>query len=70
VTVSGTPRRVEFSVDDHRVWVARSAPWQFGRDGSVDTTKLEDGSYTLTVRAVGDHGAAATATITVTVANG
>src|SRR5690349_21100285 len=68
--LAGDPSKIEFAVDGVTKWADSSAPFTYGADaGSLDTTKLSNGSHTLTATAFGSKGVRATAKVTVTVAN-
>jgi len=71
VSVSaGAPSKIEFAVDGVTKWSDSSAPFTYGADGgSLDTTKLGNGSHTLSATAYGSRGVKATTKVTVTVAN-
>jgi len=62
---AGAPTKVEFIVDGAAVWSDSSAPFA----GSLDTTKLANGSHTLSATAYGAKGVKATTSVTVNVAN-
>jgi Glycosyl hydrolase family 26/Bacterial Ig domain len=64
--VSGAPSKVEFVVDGSAIWSDSSAPFA----GSLDTTKLANGSHTLSAIAYGSKGVKATTGVTVSVSNG
>jgi hypothetical protein len=64
-TPAGPARKVEFLINGQRVATYRSAPY----GGSLDTTKLRNGTYTFAVRAVAPDGTSVTAQITATVQN-
>src|SRR5262245_35231580 len=63
---------VDFLVDGSKQWTESKAPFMYDGDpdGRLDTTKLTDGSHTLTAVAYDTGGGSATATATVTVKNG
>jgi len=68
--LAGAPTKVEFAVDGTVKWTDTTAPFTYGADaGSLDTTKLGNGSHTLSATASGSKGVKATAKVTVTVAN-
>jgi len=70
VTVGGTASRVDFAVDGIVTWSQSSAPYAYGGvNGRLDTTKLANGSHTLTATAFGARGAKASGRVTITVAN-
>src|SRR5215203_1700110 len=71
VTVlSGSPSKVELAVDGTVKWSDSAAPFTYGADGgSLDTTKLANGSHTLSATAYGSKGVKATTKVTVTVSN-
>jgi hypothetical protein len=71
VTVlSGSPSKVEFLVDGVVKWSETVAPYTYGGDnGTLDTTKLANGSHTLSATAYGSKGVKATTKVTVTVSN-
>ena len=63
---SGTPTKIEFSIDGGVVWTDASTPFA----GSLDTAKLSNGSHVLSATAYGAKGVKATTKVTVNVANG
>src|SRR3954452_8845903 len=68
--LEGAPSKVEFAVDGVAKWTDTSAPFTYGADaGSLDTTRLGNGSHTLSATAYGAKGAKAATKVTVTVAN-
>src|SRR5437868_10702672 len=68
--LSGAPSKVEFLVDGSSRWSDSSAPFGFGGDGgTLDTSKLANGSHTLSATAYGSKGVKASAIVTVKVAN-
>ena len=71
-TASGTTvSTVDFLVDGTLKWTEKTAPYVFNGDGQqLDTTTLTDGAHTLIVQAHAADGRTATATSSVTVANG
>jgi hypothetical protein len=70
VSVSGAVSKVEFAIDGSAKWSQSAAPYTYGGSGgTLDTTKLSNGSHTLAATAYGARGAKATTKVTVTVAN-
>jgi hypothetical protein len=70
VSVSGKASKVEFAIDGAAKWTDSSAPFSFGADaGALDTTKLGNGSHTLSATAFGSRGVRATTAVTVQVSN-
>jgi hypothetical protein len=71
VTVNGaTPTRVDFAVDGSTGWSQTVAPYLYGGGkGRLDTTKLANGSHTLSATAYGSKGAKSTTKVTVVVKN-
>ena len=72
-TAKGAPiQKVDFAIDGTKRWTENFAPYQFNGDptGVLDTTKLSNGTHTLTVVAYGTSGQTATSKISVTVSNG
>jgi Glycosyl hydrolase family 26/Bacterial Ig domain len=65
LVLEGSPSKVEFAVDGSTKWSDSSAPYS----GTLDTTKLGNGSHTLAATAYGSRGVKATASVTVKVAN-
>ncbi|HET8565969.1 MAG TPA: Ig-like domain-containing protein [Solirubrobacterales bacterium] len=63
---TGSPNRVEFLVDGAASFSDSSAPY----GGTLDTTKLANGSHTLSATAYGSRGVKATTSVTVNVSNG
>ena len=71
VSVSGgTASKVEFAIDGSAKWTQTTSPYVYGgAEGVLDTTKLSNGSHTLSATAYGARGAKATTKVTVTVSN-
>jgi hypothetical protein len=71
-TASGVPVRVEFLIDGNHSWTEYVAPYQFNGDpsGTLDTTRLVDGSHQLTVRAIYFDNLTAELAVAVTSLNG
>ena len=72
-TAKGAPiQKVDFPIDGTKRWTENFAPYQFNGDptGVLDTTKLSNGTHTLTVVAYGTSGQTATSKISVKVSNG
>jgi len=68
--LAGAPSKIEFAVDGVTKWADSSAPFTYGADGgSLDTTKLSNGTHTLSATAFGSKGVRATTKVTVTVSN-
>ena len=66
-----TTKKVEFLIDGALRWTESYAPYRFnGDNGLLDTKTLSNGSHTLTVIAYATTGQTATATASVTIANG
>ncbi|MGN6255419.1 MAG: Ig-like domain-containing protein [Solirubrobacterales bacterium] len=63
--IAGSPSRVEFAIDGSTKASDSSAPYTY----ALDTTKLSDGSHTLSATAVGSRGVKATTKVTVNVSN-
>jgi len=63
--LAGTPSKVEFLVDGSIQGTDATAPFAF----SLDTTKLTNGSHTLSATAYGAKGVKATTQVAVTVSN-
>jgi hypothetical protein len=63
--LAGAPSKIEFTVDGVSVGSDTTAPYGF----SLDTTKLANGSHTLSATAYGSKGVKATTAVTVKVAN-
>ncbi|HEX6455155.1 MAG TPA: Ig-like domain-containing protein [Solirubrobacterales bacterium] len=63
--LSGAPSKIEFLVDGSAKFSDNSAP--FG--GTLDTTKLGNGSHTLSATAYGSRGVKATTSVSVNVSN-
>src|SRR5919108_252210 len=58
---NGTASQVTFWIDGQQRWTDRTAPYEFGTSGALDTRTLADGTHTLTVTAVNRKGRSATA---------
>jgi hypothetical protein len=67
---NGTASQVTFWIDGQQRWTDKTAPYEFGTNGTLDTRTLADGNHTLAVKAVNRKGRSATASVGVTVANG
>jgi hypothetical protein len=68
--LTGAPSKIEFAVDGSVKWSESQAPYVFGGDGAtLDTTKLSNGTHTLSATAYGSRGVKATTKVIVTVAN-
>jgi hypothetical protein len=63
--LAGAPSKIEFAIDGVAVGSDSSAPYGF----SLDTTKLANGSHSLSATAYGSKGVKATSAVTVKVAN-
>lgn len=68
---SSAVSEVQFLIDGAKKWVERITPYQYNGDpsGVLDTTKLADGSHTLTANAIAADGTTASTTRSVTVQN-
>jgi len=68
---AGAPTKIEFAVDGTVKWTDTAAPYTYGSGsgGSFDTTKLANGSHTLSATAYGSKGVKATSKVVVKVAN-
>jgi hypothetical protein len=60
---------VDFLVDGRLAGTEHDAPYLYDGDGRWDTTKVDDGAHTLTLRAVASDGRIAESTVTVLVSN-
>jgi hypothetical protein len=66
----GVPTEVEFAIDGNLRWAQSTSPYLFGGIAhGLDTTKLSDGTHTLTATAVGPNGESSSSQVNVTVAN-
>jgi hypothetical protein len=63
--LAGAPSKIEFAIDGVAVGSDATAPYGF----SLDTTKLANGSHSLSATAYGSKGVQATTAVTVKVAN-
>jgi hypothetical protein len=62
---AGSPSKVEFAIDGSTKAADSSAPYSY----ALDTTKLSNGSHTLSATAYGSRGIKATTKVTVNVSN-
>lgn len=66
-----TVGEVDFLIDGAVAWTEHASPFYFNGDGhALDTTTLSNGSHTLSVKAYATDGRTATASSSVTIANG
>src|SRR5829696_7023002 len=68
--LAGAPSKIEFAVDGSVKWSDSLAPYAYGGDGgALDTTKLSNGTHSLSATAYGAKGVKETTKVTVTVSN-